>query len=230
MKAIIFTDGSSRGNPGPGGWGAVIVEGESVIERGGREASTTNNRMELTAVVEALTHTSADEVLVHTDSRYLISGITSWISGWKKNNWKTSAKEDVLNKDLWEALDALVSEKKVSFVKVDGHAGIPGNERCDVIATSYADRHPVLLYNGTLSSYTVDITQTKSFNSGDKKKKSSKNSSPAYSYVSMVGGVIEVHHTWEECKARVHGVSGTRFKKSQNAEDEKNIINEFKKQ
>jgi len=230
MQAIIFTDGSSRGNPGPGGWGAVVVEGDSVKEYGGREVHTTNNRMELTAVVEALSHTDTDEAVVHTDSSYLISGITSWIVSWKKNNWQTKTKEDVSNRDLWEALDTLVSEKKVSFVKVDGHAGIPGNERCDVIATSYADEAPVVLYDGSLSSYTVDITETKSLNLGDKKKKSSKNSSPAYSYVSMVGGVIEAHRSWEECKARVHGVSGTRFKKSQSAEDEKNIISEFKKQ
>ncbi|MCX6703676.1 MAG: ribonuclease HI [Candidatus Zambryskibacteria bacterium] len=230
MKAIIFTDGSSRGNPGPGGWGAVILEEDVVRELGGRESSTTNNRMELTAALEALTHTKAKEVVVHTDSSYLISGITLWISGWKKNNWQTKAKEDVLNRDLWEALDELVSDKKVSFEKVSGHAGVPGNERCDVIATSYADNVSIDLYDGKISSYSIDLTQTVSTDASKKKKSSQKNSQPAYSYISGVGGVVVVHHSWEECKARVHGVSGARFKKSMNEEDEKNIINEFKKQ
>ena len=153
MKAIIFTDGSSRGNPGPGGWGAIVVEGETVTELGGRESKTTNNRMELTAVVEALKHTKADEVIVHTDSSYLISGITSWIEGWKKNNWKTKTKDDVLNRDLWETLDEVINTREVLFRKVSGHAGVPANERCDVIATSYADNDSVKLYHGVRDHY-----------------------------------------------------------------------------
>jgi ribonuclease HI len=229
MKAIIFTDGSSRGNPGPGGWGAVVVEGEQVKELGGREIKTTNNRMELTAVVEALTHTKADEVIVHTDSSYLISGITMWIEGWKKNNWKTKTKDDVLNRDLWETLDEVITEREVLFRKVSGHAGVPANERCDVIATSYADNNPVKLYHGALDQYDVDVEQIEASVEAKEKKSKSKNSHPAYSYVSCVKGVVEVHRTWDECKARVNGVSGALFKKSISVEDEQNIISEFKK-
>lgn len=229
MKSIIFTDGSSRGNPGPGGWGAVVVEGDHVIELGGREGNTTNNRMELTAVLEALTHTKADEVIVHTDSSYLISGITMWIEGWKKNNWKTKTKDDVLNRDLWEGLDEVISNREVLFRKVSGHAGVPANERCDVIATSYADNNPVLLYKGSLDQYDVDVEQIESSLGAEKKKSASKNSHPAYSYVSCVDRVVMVHRTWDECKARVNGVSGALFKKSQSADDEAYIISEFKK-
>lgn len=229
MKAIIFTDGSSRGNPGPGGWGAVVVQEGHVTELGGREIKTTNNRMELTAVVEALSYTKADEVIVHTDSSYLISGITTWIQGWKKNNWKTKTKEDVLNRDLWETLDELITGREVLFRKVSGHAGVPANERCDVIATSYADQNPVELYNGSLVDYTIDVEQIEVSLESKEKKSKSKKSGPAYSYVSCIKGVVEVHKSWEECKTRVNGVSGALFKKSISAEDEKNIINEFKK-
>jgi ribonuclease HI len=228
MKAIIFTDGSSRGNPGPGGWGAIVVEEEKVKELGGRETKTTNNRMELTAVVEALASATADEVIVHTDSSYLISGITLWIEGWKKNNWKTKTKEDVLNRDLWETLDGEITGREVLFRKVSGHAGVPANERCDVIATSYADENPVELFVGNLADYTVDVEQIENAIPGKEKKSKSKNSGPAYSYVSCVQSVVMVHSSWEECKARVNGVSGALFKKSLNAEDEQNIINDFK--
>jgi ribonuclease HI len=229
MKAIIFTDGSSRGNPGPGGWGAVVVEGEKVTELGGKETKTTNNRMELTAVVEALASTKADEVSVHTDSSYLINGITEWIEGWKKNNWKTKTKEDVLNRDLWEMLDESISGREVLFRKVSGHAGVPANERCDVIATSYADNNPVLLFKGDLLDYTVDVEQIEISVGGKEKKSKSKSSGPAYSYVSSIDSVVAVHKTWDECKARVNGVSGALFKKSVSAEDEQNIISDFKK-
>jgi ribonuclease HI len=229
MKAIIFTDGSSRGNPGPGGWGAIVVEGETVTELGGRESKTTNNRMELTAVVEALKHTKADEVIVHTDSSYLISGITSWIEGWKKNNWKTKTKDDVLNRDLWETLDEVINTREVLFRKVSGHAGVPANERCDVIATSYADNDSVKLYHGVRDHYNVDVEQTQASVGAVEKKSKSKNSHPAYSYISCVNKVVKVHKTWDECKERVHGVSGALFKKSISAEDEAHIISEFEK-
>lgn len=230
MKSIIFTDGSSRGNPGPGGWGAIVVEGDTVKELGGREEKTTNNRMELTAVMEALAYTKADEVIVHTDSSYLISGITLWIEGWKKNNWKTKTKEDVLNRDLWETLDEVISGREVLFRKVSGHAGVPANERCDVIATSYADNNPVVLYRGTRDQYDVDVEQVEATVQSKEKKHTSKNSHPAYSYVSCVNKVVKVHKSWDECKERVHGVSGALFKKSQNADDEALIISQFKKQ
>ncbi len=230
MKAIIFTDGSSRGNPGPGGWGGIVVEQGHVREIGGFDPHTTNNCMELTAVVQALQVSVSQEVTVYTDSRYVISGITLWIHGWKKNNWHTKNKTDVVNRDVWEMLDGVMQKKNVSFAKVSGHAGIPANERCDVIATSFADGTEPVLYVGKIDRYSVDI-ETVSVSEGAEHQleKKKKNTSPAYSYVSCVEGVIHTDKTWEECKQRVHGVSGARFKKSVNTHDEKNIIEEFLK-
>ena len=103
MNLTIFTDGSSRGNPGPGGWAAVVIHGDKLQELGGGEANTTNNRMEITAAVRGLEKTKkGDEVTIYTDSSYLINGITKWIKGWKRNGWITKTKDEVLNRDLWE--------------------------------------------------------------------------------------------------------------------------------
>ncbi len=220
---IIFTDGSSRGNPGPGGWGAIVFGNENVVELGGRENDTTNNRMELLAVISALESSTEKEVVVYTDSAYIVSGITRWIAGWKRNNWKTSTKDDVLNRDLWERLDSAVQNRVVDWRLVKGHSGNPGNERCDVIATTFADNTPAVLYNGPKEKYNINPTVSVSLSTTTKPKSKGR----AYSYVSMVDGVIQVHRTWEECKQRVSGTSGARFKKSVSPENEEEIINEF---
>ncbi len=220
---IIFTDGSSRGNPGPGGWGAIVLTDDKAVELGGREDETTNNRMEMTAVISALAFAQNEtDITLYTDSAYVLNGITRWVKGWEKNNWKTSTKEDVLNKDLWQKMVESTVHKNINWQLVKGHSGTEGNERCDVIATSFADNNPVVLYNGSLERYGVGVSINNV--SSDKKSKSK---SKAYSYVSMVGGEIRVHKTWDECKARVNGVSGAKFKKSISPADEENIINEF---
>lgn len=221
---IIFTDGSARGNPGPGGWGAIVITDDLVMELGGREDHTTNNRMELTAAISALESVLHErEVTVYTDSAYVVSGITRWVIGWKKNKWKTSQKEDVLNKDLWERLVDATAHKIIDWKLIKGHSGTAGNERCDVIATSFADRVPVVLYNGSKERYGIDVSIKESKDSKSKTKSKSK----AYSYISMVDGEIKVHKTWDECKARVNGVSGARYKKSTSPADEEEIIKEF---
>ena len=232
MKYTIFTDGSSRGNPGPGGWGAVVVSDTQVTELGGREDHTTNNRMELTAVVEALSHIEVgSSVIVHSDSKYVINGITSWIKGWKSNGWVTKTKDDVVNKDLWMRLDAVVKERQVTWKYVGGHIGILGNERCDEIATAYADESDIVLYTGALVTYSIPNILDISFDEASlvkKKSSSSKSGAKAYSYVSAVGGVIQTHATWAECEKRVKGTKGARFKKSFSKEDEAAIIASFK--
>jgi ribonuclease HI len=135
VEVDIFTDGACKGNPGPGGWGAILRAGTKEKELWGGEQPTTNNRMELTAVIEALKAlTRASRVRVHTDSKYVQQGITTWIHGWKKNGWRTSGKEPVKNADLWKALDALVQTHEVSWHWVKGHAGHPENERADQLA------------------------------------------------------------------------------------------------
>ncbi len=135
MELEIFTDGACRGNPGPGGWGALLQWGVRERELCGGERETTNNRMELTAVIEALKAiTRPLPVRVHTDSTYVQQGISKWIHGWKKNGWRTSAKEPVKNVDLWVALDAIVAQHTVEWKWVKGHAGHVGNERADLLA------------------------------------------------------------------------------------------------
>ncbi len=150
----IFTDGSSRGNPGPGGWGSIVIDGKNVQELGGREDMTTNNRMELMAAIEGLKHAhTEDSITLYSDSQYVIKGMTEWIEGWQKKGWKNSQKKAVLNRDLWENLLEASKGKAISWKYVKGHAENPGNNRCDVIATSFADNEPTKLYKGTLTSY-----------------------------------------------------------------------------
>lgn len=131
----IFTDGACSGNPGPGGWGVLIVNGGDYIELSGGESATTNNRMEMVAVIEALKATTdAGAVRLHTDSQYVKNGINDWIRGWKRNGWKTAAKKPVKNQDLWRAIDALCQGRKIEWRWIRGHAGHPGNERADELA------------------------------------------------------------------------------------------------
>ena len=131
----IFTDGACSGNPGPGGWGAILRYGDTEKELSGGEAETTNNRMELTAAIEALNALKRPcEIVLTTDSTYVKDGITSWIDGWKKRGWKTADKKPVKNVDLWQELDALTREHTIEWRWVKGHAGDPGNERADELA------------------------------------------------------------------------------------------------
>ena len=133
----VYTDGACSGNPGPGGWGVFIENSGNVTELSGRDENTTNNRMELKAVIEALKFfTTNSELTIHTDSKYVMDGASRWIINWKKNNWKTAQKKDVKNKDLWIELDNLLNYHDVSWVWVKGHDGIYGNERADYLATS----------------------------------------------------------------------------------------------
>ena len=132
---IIYTDGACRGNPGIGGWGVLMSYKEEVKELYGGEANTTNNKMELKAVIEGLNSLKEPcSVKVFTDSKYVMEGINSWIHNWKKNNWKTANKKDVKNKDLWIQLDNLVSKHNIAWEWVKGHSGNPGNEKADELA------------------------------------------------------------------------------------------------
>ena len=131
----IFTDGACKGNPGPGGWGAVLRSGAHVKELHGGEPGTTNNRMELTAVIRALEAlTRRSQVRLHTDSQYVQKGISTWFHDWKRRGWKTADKKPVKNVDLWQTLDALQAQHDIEWIWVKGHAGHPGNERADALA------------------------------------------------------------------------------------------------
>ncbi|MDP3844000.1 MAG: ribonuclease HI [Oxalobacteraceae bacterium] len=134
-KVEVFTDGACKGNPGPGGWGALLVAGGKKKELFGGEPNTTNNRMELTAIIEALAALNRPcEVVLHTDSQYVLKGITEWIEGWKARGWKTAAKAPVKNVDLWLTLDAEQARHQIQWRWVRGHSGHAGNERADALA------------------------------------------------------------------------------------------------
>lgn len=134
---IIYTDGACSGNPGPGGWGVLLQYGDSEKTLKGGDPNTTNNRMEMTAAIkaiEAINETYTGEIILWTDSTYVMKGITEWIHGWKKKNWIKSDKKPVINTDLWKVLDNLNSQKNIQWNWVKGHAGVEGNERADELA------------------------------------------------------------------------------------------------
>lgn len=237
---VVFTDGAAKGNPGPGGWGAIVVTpaGE-VTELGGRAAATTtNNRMELTGAIEALSAVRdvPGPVAIYTDSTYVIQGIRAWIFGWRKRGWKTATGGDVLNRDLWEQLDALVSARGKGAVQwhyVRGHAGTPGNERVDEIADGLAQGLEIALYRGPLIGYPCAIldlpsdTVVPARSSPAGARGDSRSKSP-YSYLSVVDGQLARHATWAECERRVKGRAGARFKKAMNQADEAAILREWR--
>ena len=139
-QVIIYTDGACRGNPGPGGWGALIKFETAEKEIFGGQPDTTNNQMELSAAIEGLAILKEPcSVELFTDSKYVMDGITQWIQNWKKNNWRTAAKKDVKNKELWQKLDQLISQHRVQWHWVKGHSGDVGNETADLLANKGID-------------------------------------------------------------------------------------------
>jgi ribonuclease HI len=231
-RILVFCDGAAKGNPGPGGWGVVIATPEGgVNELGGSHPHTTNNRMELTAAIEALTAIRNDSrpADVHTDSTYVIKGIREWIWGWRRRGWKTAEGTDVLNRELWMELDRLASARgkdSLAWHYVRGHSGIPGNERVDQIADSLARGIPVELYRGPLIGYGIAIFDLPDDTTVPSRPRNSSGgrSAPAYSYLSLVDGTPMRHATWAECERRVKGRSGARFKKATSAADESAIL------
>ena len=237
MPIIIFTDGAALGNPGRGGWGAIVVaDDHHVTELGGGSPHTTNNKMELRGVIAALQHIAArpDPVALYTDSTYVIQGITQWVWAWRKRGWKTAQGGDVLNRDLWEQLSTLVGARRrgsVAWHWVRGHVGTPGNERADQISVAFARQQSADLYDGPLDGYPLPILQLPDETALPKRPAGSsdatKTKSPAYSYLSVIGGVAMRHATWAECEGRVKGRSGARFKKAASAADEAAILRDW---
>jgi ribonuclease HI len=234
---VVFCDGAAKGNPGPGGWGVVIATPDGrVIEKGGAATHTTNNKMELTAAIQALrTIEDVDGVVaMHTDSTYVIKGVREWIWAWRRRDWKTAAGTDVLNRDLWQTLDALVSARGkggVDWHYVRGHSGIPGNERVDTIADGFARGAAITLFEGPLADYAVPIFDLPDDTTVPKRRAGSAaapggrtSKAAAYSYLSLVDGTAMRHATWADCERRVKGRSGARFKKAVDAADESAIL------
>ena len=228
MKMIeIYCDGSSIGNPGPGGWGAVVADHARAKELGGYEKATTNNRMELTAAIESLRILkNTSEVVIHTDSRYVINGSTKWVKGWEKNGWQTKDKKDVRNRDLWEVLVKLAERHEVTWKHVKGHSGIELNERVDMIANGFARKEEVTLFHGSRAGYKKVLAQMPKARVVSKSK-SSKKTGPAYSYVSVLDRKVMTHTTWVECERRVKG-KPARFKKVFSKDEETKLMSEWK--
>lgn len=235
---IIFTDGASSGNPGPGGWGAIVATPDGRVEElGGGEPQTTNNRMELTAAVEALAaaihHDTGDAIRLYVDSTYVIKGITRWIHAWKQNGWQTKSGNAVANQDLWERLHARVAKLEtratISWSYVRGHRGVPGNERADEIAVAYTRGEMPSLYRGARSAYTVDIEHLPEADEADPNgprgtKGGRRTRGTPHSYLSLVNGDLRRHRTWPECERRVKGQAGARFKKAMTRQEEAEIV------
>jgi len=237
---LVFTDGACSGNPGPGGWGVIIVTPDGqVTELGGHEPVTTNNRMELTAAGKALRNLERTPGPLHilTDSTYVIQGITKWAFGWSKRGWKTADGGEVANAAYWKRLMALLAERKQAFPAetaavewkyVRGHMGVPGNERVDEIAVAYSKRRNVELYSGPLQDYGVAVHDIPDDTSVPEEKPRERTGvSKAYSYLSEVGRTVKRHTTWAACERRVKGVAGARFKKTRSAQDEAQVLEEW---
>jgi ribonuclease HI len=228
---IIFTDGACTGNPGPGGWAAIVVTPDGQVrELGGGQDATTNNRMELMGTIKALQSfkgESPNPIHVFTDSTYVIRGITQWIWAWRSRGWKNAEGGDVSNQDLWEDLlreTMRLKDAGIEWKYVRGHTGVPGNERCDEIAVDYAKGRWVDLYKGSILQYPIAIHDIPEDTGLPEMKPKQAAKAPAYSYLSYQGGAVRRHKTWAECERRVKGQSGAKFKKASSAADEAQIL------
>ncbi len=228
-KVMIFTDGACSGNPGPGGWAAILLSPlGKVKEIGGHEPHTTNNKMELVATLEALRllanvkQLSTKEIRLYTDSKYVIQGITQWIHGWRKNGWKNSTGQDVANRELWQALsdEVLKNGFKVEWLYVPGHMGFAGNERCDEIAVAFSKGWSTDLFQGNAKDYSVDLAHLPSPVPG---AKAPKKEGPTV-YLSYVDGKLNRDKDWKSCEARVKGKAGAKFKKVGSPEEEASVL------
>lgn len=218
---IIFTDGACLGNPGPGGYGwTMLTPSETIYESGGAQENTTNNRMEMMAVLKVLEFIPSDAYAakIHSDSSYVLKGIQEWRHGWKARDWRTAAGDEVANLDIWLDIDAVVTplernpKVKLEWIYVPGHQGVPGNERADAIASAYAAGEDPRLYQGPVREYAYDLK--KPFNPKKQKSKGGSSSKKKpFGYASFVDGIFSVHKTWPECESRVKGKSGAKFKK-----------------
>lgn len=234
---IAYTDGSSRGNPGPGGYGAIVwdTKSQTVKELGAANNHTTNNEMELYAIFVVLkTIPEKSNTIILTDSKYALNGITSWMHNWAKNDWKTKSGSTVVSKPLWQQIYQLYTQKHaqstIQMYHVPGHAGLPGNERVDEIAHTFASQKNPNLVSKQYDEYGIDLTfSTKKIEVAkqQKKSKSSRTRAKAYSYISMINGAIQIHKRWDECHKRVKGKKA-RFCKTINKEDETRVIKEWK--
>jgi ribonuclease HI len=210
-RTIAYTDGSCIGNPGPGGWAAHLeLPDGRVLEIGGAELETTNNRMELRAAIEAVRVSGAAPLTVITDSSYVRNGVTRWLAGWKRNGWRTAVGTPVENQALWLELDALAGER-VAWEWTRGHVGTPGNERADAIARWFA-------------SSVRRLGPRPGAGPNPASERRGRRGPVGAAYLSLVDGSVARHSTWAECERRVRGVRGARFKKVRDVDEERRVL------
>ncbi|MBP6857920.1 MAG: viroplasmin family protein [Candidatus Pacebacteria bacterium] len=234
MKILtIYTDGASRGNPGPGGWGAVLMTDSKVIELAGAQNPATNNQMELEAVIKgldyAVSHFAGYTVELHADSTYVLKGIESWLDGWVRNGWITTTKKPVENKSQWQKLLRLRDElgRHLKLNKVEGHSGHIYNDRCDELAVKSALSEKIKSFKGSLKDYKTYLEENPPKSEVKKSSSKSKNSGPAYSYVSLVGGKVYADKTWAQCEKRVNGTKGAKYKKVFSKAEETGLVQDY---
>ena len=232
MHSILaYTDGAALGNPGAGGWAALILTPTEVVELGDYDAYATNNQMELLAIVRALEWLASHKqhsasITLLSDSKYCVRGASEWLPGWKKKGWITQKGEPVANRELWEELDTFQAQfQKLEFCYVPGHQGVAGNERADDLASSFAEGRSPELYSGSRSDYFPWLGQSEeAFKKPKIETRSSSRSQAKAYYLSWVDGQLEKHASWSECQQRVNGRSGAKFKKVKSLEEEKEIL------
>jgi ribonuclease HI len=233
-QVTIYTDGASRGNPGKGGWGAILMTEKEVVELAGRKDDATNNQMELEGAIQALATAvkkfKGDIVVLHSDSAYVLGGLNSWLDGWVRNNWVTVTKKPVENKLQWQKLLALRDElgRDLQLVKVAGHSGHDYNDRCDELAVAYALDKKIPLFKGTYTAYIGYLAEHPPVSVQKKAKSSSSSSSKkAYSYISLVGGKVYRDTSWSACEARVKDTRGAKYKKVFSKEEETELMQDY---
>ena len=223
---IIVADGACSRNPGPGGWGLILVTPDDLVfEFAGHEAETTNNRMELMGFYRGMQEVykieskkkSAKVVHFITDSKYVLDGASKYVANWARSAWRTSTGSEVKNQDLWEKILKGLSEfqklkMRFEYELVKGHSGHDANERCDQIAVAHSKNEPIDLYSGPLSAYTVRVGTHQKVETFD----------PVY--LSYVDGVLSRHTTWEDCQNATIGISGAKYKKVKNSQEEEDTL------
>ena len=233
-ELIVYTDGASRGNPGKGGWAAILMTDKEVLEIAGRKDDATNNQMELEAVIQALTIATKKFkgylVVLHADSAYVLNGINSWLDGWVRNNWiAATTKKPVENKAQWQKLLKLRDElgRNLHLVKVAGHSGHDFNDRCDELAVAVAlDKKPAL-FKGKYTAYIGYLAENPPKSPAKKPGASRQKLGAAYSYVSFVGGKVHVDKTWPACEKRVKGAKGAKYKKVFSKAEETDLVQDY---
>lgn len=232
-EIVIYTDGACSGNPGPGGWGAIVVFDNQVQELGGASClATTNNRMEITSIIESLKWINSSQLkyplCIYTDSQYVINAMTKWLPGWVRNNWKTAAGEPVKNQDLFEELHRCLKPFIYRFQYIPGHSGFWGNERADQIAVDFSKYQMVDLYSGSWTDYQFSTESVTANISLDfVKVPKSKTSTQKVGYVVWDYQKLLFFTDWSACAKVTQGRAGIKYKKIKNKEEFRAFVAQY---